>query len=462
MIKNDRQLAATREQLARLRAGAPHADGGRPGVHPLLAEAGRQALEAQADELQAEIEDYQALRDGTAAPPDLLDLGTLHRDLIRARVAAGLSQAELGRRVGVDAQQIQRYEATGYAGASLSRLREVAAALGGPPASTRPGAVTDEASLRRRLSALGLPAAAARRLAPGSDRPRSFGTTAAAAAQALGVPTNELLAPEVPRLVAARPGFKIPGNAVARGVAAYATYGRVLAGLVARACRPGDGVLPRSPDAVRAALPAPFGVGFRELVEYAWDHGVAVLPLKDPGAFHAAFWDVDGTGIVLLKQGNRSAARWAFDLAHELSHAADHASGRRPLPEGVIDDETVAGWADDPEEQRANRYAARVLLGPSADELAENATERAGRLVPRLKAAVARTAAAAGVSPAALANYVAFRLAQQGIDWWGAASNMQGRDEDPWRVARDVLLARVDFGLLDEQARGLLVQSLSE
>ena len=50
--------------------------------------------------------------------------------LIKARIARGLSQRELADRIGLKEQQIQRYEATDYASASLARIKEVASALG--------------------------------------------------------------------------------------------------------------------------------------------------------------------------------------------------------------------------------------------------------------------------------------------------------------------------------------------
>ena len=50
--------------------------------------------------------------------------------LVRARIAAGLSQRELAERLGLKEQQVQRYEVTEYASASLSRVRAVVQALG--------------------------------------------------------------------------------------------------------------------------------------------------------------------------------------------------------------------------------------------------------------------------------------------------------------------------------------------
>jgi len=56
-----------------------------------------------------------------------LDIGLA---LPAARRAAGLSQRELGARVGAAQQQIARWEASGYRGASLARVDAVARALG--------------------------------------------------------------------------------------------------------------------------------------------------------------------------------------------------------------------------------------------------------------------------------------------------------------------------------------------
>jgi Zn-dependent peptidase ImmA (M78 family) len=254
----------------------------------------------------------------------------------------------------------------------------------------------------------------------------------------------------------------MPANAAAPSVAAYATYARVLAEFVVAATTLGPTRLPDSPDQIHSDLEGGSGVSFRDVLDYAWEHGVVVLPLKDPGAFHAALWDIDGVCIVVLKQSTRTSDRWAFDLAHEFCHAVDHASGRRLLPDGIVDDDSISEWAADPDEQRANRFAGRALLGLRADALAKSVADQAGGKVDRLKRPLAAAAAAEGVSAGALANYVAFRLARQGINWWGAATNMQDREEDPWRVARDALLARLNFGALDEQSRGLLVQALSE
>ena len=50
--------------------------------------------------------------------------------LIEARIAAGLTQLALAERLGIAEQQVQRYEATTYAGVSIERIQAVADAVG--------------------------------------------------------------------------------------------------------------------------------------------------------------------------------------------------------------------------------------------------------------------------------------------------------------------------------------------
>src|SRR5688572_17487504 len=89
----------------------------------------REGAESQLEELQADLAEYEALRDGRVTVLELDSLRELPSALIRARIAARLSQKALAQRLGVKEQQIQRYEATQYAGATFERLQAVAEAL---------------------------------------------------------------------------------------------------------------------------------------------------------------------------------------------------------------------------------------------------------------------------------------------------------------------------------------------
>ena len=153
MIKNERQYKITRAQAARLKKSLDSAvnrtgeDDEEPlglsvsgvvreataqygGVHPLIAKAQEEALNSQLSDLEGELIEYEALKAGGFDMDALKSVGEIPKMLIRARIAKGLSQKELAQRLGLKEQQIQRYEATEYASASLTRIREVAAVYG--------------------------------------------------------------------------------------------------------------------------------------------------------------------------------------------------------------------------------------------------------------------------------------------------------------------------------------------
>jgi len=98
-------------------------------VHPLLVKAQRKTVESQLQSLRKELAEYDELRRQGQKEIDVSRIEEVPSVLIRARIAAGLTQKELAERLGVKEQQIQRYEATRYASASLTRILEVARAL---------------------------------------------------------------------------------------------------------------------------------------------------------------------------------------------------------------------------------------------------------------------------------------------------------------------------------------------
>jgi Helix-turn-helix len=131
VIKNDREYRLTRAEARRFAAVLDDlrrrraASGEDPDLLPLQLS----AVQGQLDSLQLELADYEDLREGKAAPPDLSVYEDLPAALIRARIAAGLSQRELANRLGVPEQQVQRYEANEYASTSWGRLRDVMSVL---------------------------------------------------------------------------------------------------------------------------------------------------------------------------------------------------------------------------------------------------------------------------------------------------------------------------------------------
>jgi DNA-binding XRE family transcriptional regulator len=132
VITNERQYRITKAE-ARKFEQAIAAGRGRessPDVDPRIHQAMIESLESELGVLRKQLERYEALKAGKVKSRKARSLRELPIVLIEGRIAAGLTQRELGKRLGVPEQQVQRYEATLYAGVSLQRLQEVADKLG--------------------------------------------------------------------------------------------------------------------------------------------------------------------------------------------------------------------------------------------------------------------------------------------------------------------------------------------
>ena len=132
MITNERQYAIAKAELQSFKRAA---DAQQPealveGVDPRIGEAMVGALASQAETLRDEIQKYEDLRGGRITQRELRSLRDLPIALIEARIVAGLTQKQLGERLDIKAQQIQRWEANSYSGVGVERLQEVADALG--------------------------------------------------------------------------------------------------------------------------------------------------------------------------------------------------------------------------------------------------------------------------------------------------------------------------------------------
>ena len=132
MITNERQYRITRKKaadFARVIEEFDVASNERADVHPRLLRAELDGLRSQLADLREELEEYEHLK---SADPSAIPVGSFEEladGLIKARIAAGLSQRALAERLELKEQQIQRYEAERYASASYRRLCEVARAL---------------------------------------------------------------------------------------------------------------------------------------------------------------------------------------------------------------------------------------------------------------------------------------------------------------------------------------------
>ncbi|RZK36769.1 MAG: helix-turn-helix domain-containing protein, partial [Hymenobacter sp.] len=88
-----------------------------------------QKLETQLNAAKLMNLEYEDLKEGRIVITEISNLSELPKTLIKARIANGLTQAELASRLNLKMQQIQRYEADEYNSASLKTLLRIASEL---------------------------------------------------------------------------------------------------------------------------------------------------------------------------------------------------------------------------------------------------------------------------------------------------------------------------------------------
>ncbi len=124
-IKNDSQYRSAKGELKRLRAALkafrdePEAH---PGIHPRIIQAQRDGLCSQIEMFAAEVKKYERLGQKKPNVRELTILYKLPKLLIQARLSKGLSHEKLGELTSLKKHQIQRYEQTDYASASLVEI----------------------------------------------------------------------------------------------------------------------------------------------------------------------------------------------------------------------------------------------------------------------------------------------------------------------------------------------------
>ena len=136
MIQNERQYRVTKTSLERFEAALERVEAAK-GLHPVQRKAQLGAISSELETLRADLAAFEALRSSVEPQIDLEAVLALPENLIRARIAAGLTHKDLATRLGLKEQQIQRYEATGYKTASLERVMRVAEAITGRSAGRK-------------------------------------------------------------------------------------------------------------------------------------------------------------------------------------------------------------------------------------------------------------------------------------------------------------------------------------
>lgn len=481
MIKNERQYRITKAQVTRLQHSLDElvrSSNKDTNIHPLLLEAEQEGINSQIVDLLNEIREYEELRAGKYAVPALNTFADFPIVLIKARIAKGLTQKELAERLGFKEQQIQKYESTDYASASLSRVLEVAEALGVKTADDlimRPSTIS-LASLINRLKQAGLdrdlimkriiPASLSEQLRVGDNEASDnlVYQVARHVGRIFGWTPHDIFEQEelLLDMKSAPAKLKVSTNANEKRVDAYIVYAHYLVLTLLQTMKSREQqAVPEDPYETRQAIIARYGVlTLSSVLKYLWDLGILILPLNNPGAFHGAYFREDFRHMIVLKQKTSSSSRWMFDALHEAYHTLQN-----PKQPGlvVVEHEDMSKERLSSEEEiTASQYAGAVILGKNPQSLAEECIKEANRDLRMMKSAVKRVASAENVPVDSLANYLAFRLSLDGHNWWGTAENLQNGGPNPFLIAKDVLLEHVDLSRLADSDFQIVQRALIE
>lgn len=131
MIRNDKGYRHSKKRLSELETELQGLSSTRRSAErDEVASAVIDALRMQIEDMQREISEYEDLKEGRLLSFGADDLDSLGELIVKARIARGLTQAELGELLGMTQQQVARYERDGWQKISLWRLAEAADALG--------------------------------------------------------------------------------------------------------------------------------------------------------------------------------------------------------------------------------------------------------------------------------------------------------------------------------------------
>jgi hypothetical protein len=123
MITSDKQYVASKKQLAMLQEAL--ASDMKKDIPDVVKEAGKAQLEELIAEVQAEIVEYECLRNLNLKDLEIHSVQDLMVTPIRYRIASHMSVDAFSRKVGVSVRQIHRYEAANYSNANTSTLTKI-------------------------------------------------------------------------------------------------------------------------------------------------------------------------------------------------------------------------------------------------------------------------------------------------------------------------------------------------
>jgi HTH-type transcriptional regulator/antitoxin HipB len=128
MIKNEKQYKITKSKLALLQEGIAGIKSENPiGVKSRLV---LNSMLDMSTSMEAQISAYDALKENKTISLKSRSLQDLPAMIIEYRIASGLTQKEMAKKIGMKEQQLQRYENRDFESVSFQNMLEILRAIG--------------------------------------------------------------------------------------------------------------------------------------------------------------------------------------------------------------------------------------------------------------------------------------------------------------------------------------------
>ena len=127
MIKSDAQRDRTIVQIEGFRQALAMVEQKTPGKRHAVV---RSNYESMIRQLEDDLREYEELKSGELTLPHVERLDQIAPFIAKIRIAKGVSQTELARRLGLSKQVVSRYEESDYQTVAISRLQEILDAIG--------------------------------------------------------------------------------------------------------------------------------------------------------------------------------------------------------------------------------------------------------------------------------------------------------------------------------------------
>ncbi len=465
MITNEYQYKISKANIKKFQNLLNELSNTKENIDSLLLKAQIEAIKSQINDIEEEIFQYEDIKNNEKVPiDDLLSFKKIPISLIKARIGLNMTQKEFAELLGVKEQQIQRWESTEYASVSISRIHEIIKII-----LKKKNIILENTiplnKIFKKLNEIGLNKEfIINRFSSNKEigeKKRNLKVsnidTLANISKVYNWQLNDILSGNplelvnLPQYVT----FKLPKGRKQKEVHAYTIYANYLALLI-------DSItksipiqeIPEDPYEIHKLITNQYGeLSLENCADFIWNLGIPIIALDDPGVFNGACFRIGRRYVIILKQKTLFEARWMFDLFHELWHII---MGKEKIHISIDPFNN-----SNEEEIRASKFSAAVLLGKNPQKIAEKCISKAKENIKLIKAAIKNVAMEEGVRIDVLANYLAYRLDQQGQKIWGITQKLQVElRKNPVIIFKKILLKYSNLKNLSQPDFNILQMAL--